>query len=187
VPSNQAVIAALSRTETWPDYMSALGRFTPLRRCGLLGQTFEIEVAAGTDSGRPLVTRGFVTITRLETRDDPRGLESYVSELNDGLARFGMFEQPAVPDGAIPALAFDLTTHEGHFIGAGNNRLVLYELDGRSYARAAGTWDEMPWHLQRSYDLAGRAAQAEFWGETRTTDNSMLHQIALAVTPEATS
>ena len=78
-------------------------------------------------------------------------------------------------------LAFDLTTHEGHFIGAGNNRLVLYERDGRAFARAAGTWDRMPWHIQQSYDLAGRAAQAEFWGETDDPDGSMLHQIAIAV------
>ena len=33
---------------------SELGRFTPLRACGLLGQTFEIEVVAGTAAGRPL-------------------------------------------------------------------------------------------------------------------------------------
>ena len=31
VPSTDGVIAALSRPETWPDYASALGRFTPLR------------------------------------------------------------------------------------------------------------------------------------------------------------
>ena len=49
MPSAEAVIAALTRPETWPDYASEIGRFTPLRPGGLAGQTFEIEVAAGTE------------------------------------------------------------------------------------------------------------------------------------------
>jgi hypothetical protein len=47
VPSAEAVIGALTRPETWPDYASEIGRFTPLRPGGLPDQTFEIEVAAG--------------------------------------------------------------------------------------------------------------------------------------------
>ena len=62
-------------------------------------------------------------------------------------------------------LAFDLTTHEGHFMGSGNNRLVLYEEDGRALVRAAGTWDPMPWHLDQAYRRAGRDAQHAFWGQ----------------------
>src|SRR3954464_6627388 len=58
MPSAEGVIAALTQPETWPDYASEIGRFTPLRPGGLLGQTFEIEVAAGTASGRPMFTRG---------------------------------------------------------------------------------------------------------------------------------
>jgi hypothetical protein len=53
VPSADAVIGALAKPETWPDYASAIGRFTPLRPRGLAGQTFEIEVVAGADAGRP--------------------------------------------------------------------------------------------------------------------------------------
>ena len=49
MPSVEGVVDALTQPETWPDYASELGRFTPLRPGGLLGQTFEIEVAAGTD------------------------------------------------------------------------------------------------------------------------------------------
>src|SRR6185503_4795917 len=64
MPSVEGVVAALTRPETWPDYASEIGRFTPLRSGGLAGQTFEIEVAAGTGAGRPLYTRGYVTITR---------------------------------------------------------------------------------------------------------------------------
>src|SRR5690349_1577840 len=52
MPSAEAVVAALTQPETWPDYASEVGRFTPLRPGGLAGQTFEIEVAAGTETGR---------------------------------------------------------------------------------------------------------------------------------------
>ncbi|MBV8946060.1 MAG: hypothetical protein JOZ95_11615, partial [Solirubrobacterales bacterium] len=46
MPSVDGVVGALTRPETWPDYASEIGRFTPLRPGGLGGQTFEIEVAA---------------------------------------------------------------------------------------------------------------------------------------------
>jgi hypothetical protein len=180
MPSATSVVAALTRPETWPDYASEIGRFTPLRAGGLSGQTFEIEVAAGTASGRPIFTRGYVTITRLVTREDRGALEAYVAELNDGLARFGREEPPAVPPGADPVLAFDLTTHEGHFMGRARNRLVLYERDGAAYLRAAGTWDPMPWHLDQAYRRIGEQAQHAFWGAERAQE-SMLQQIALAV------
>jgi hypothetical protein len=181
VPSSEGVIAALSQPETWPDYASALGRFTPLRRGGLVGQTFEIEVVAGAAAGRPVFTRGYVTITTLVSREDPEALGRYIDELNDGLARFGRDEPPAVGEGADAVLAFDLTTHEGHFMGRSKNRLVLFEQDGRAYVRAAGTWDPMPWHLDQAYRRAGRDAQHAFWGQGSDPDESMLHQIALAV------
>jgi hypothetical protein len=178
VPSAPAVIGALSAVETWPDYASEIGRFTPVRPGGLAGQTFEIEVAAGTDAGRPVFTRGYVTVTQLHSRDaGPGALRTYVDELNEGLARYGSDEPPAVPGDAEPVLAFDLTTHEGHFMGSGHNRLVLYQREGRAYVRAAGTWDPMPWHLAQAYALAGRQAQHAFWGEGRE-EHSMLHQIA---------
>jgi hypothetical protein len=179
MPSSDRVIAALSRPETWPDYASSLGRFTPLRRGGLLGQTFEIEVVAGAAPGRPIFTRGYVTITTLVSREDPEALRRYIDELNDGLARFGRDEPPAVGEGAEPVLAFDLTTHEGHFIGRSKNRLVLFEEQGRTYVRAAGTWDPMPWHISAAYRRAGRDAQHAFWGQGADPEDSMLDQLAL--------
>jgi hypothetical protein len=181
VPSAEGVIAALTRTETWPDYASEIGRFTPLRSSGLAGQTFEIEVAAGTEAGRPVFQRGYVTITRLVTPDDPQALSAYFDELEDGLVRFGRDEPRAVPEGGEPLVGFDLTTHEGHFMGAGNNRLVLYRHEGRTWVRAAGTWDPMPWHLEQVYKRAGRDAQHAFWGQGEVTRQSMLHQLALRV------
>ncbi len=178
MPSAAAVIDALTRVETWPDYASEIGRFTPLRAGGLDGQTFEIEVAAGTDSGRPIFTRGYVTITKLVTPDDPEALAAYFAALEDGLARYGKDEPRAVPEGGTPLVGFDLTTHQGHFMGNGHNRLLLYELNGVAWVKAAGTWDPMPWHLDRAYRVAGRDAQHAFWGQGEVERLSMLHQLA---------
>jgi hypothetical protein len=170
LPSAERAIAALSRPETWPDYATELGRFTPLRSGGLEGQTFEIEVAAGTGSGRPVFTRGYVTVTCLATD------EGYFAAVAEGLAAHG--QPPAVPEGGVPLLGVDLTTHAGHFMGAGHNRLLLYEYDGRAWARAAGTWDPMPWHLAKAYEATGQEAQRAFWSPG---PQSMLEQIAQAV------
>jgi hypothetical protein len=182
VASAPAAIGALSQPETWPDYASEIGRFTPVRSGGLAGQTFEIEVAAGTDAGRPIFTRGYVTITRLVSRDDPPALRDYVDSLEDSLARYGRDGSRAVPEGADPVLAFDLTTHAGHFMGAGHNRLLLFQRDGAAFLRAAGTWDPMPWHVAQAYALAGRTAQHAFWGEG-APEQSMLHQLARRLEP----
>lgn len=181
MPSVEAVVGALTRPETWPDYASEIGRFTPLRPGGLAGQTFEIEVAAGTESGRPMFTRGYVSITTLVTPDDPQALRAWVDALEDGLARYGDDEPRAVPEGGEPVVGFDLTTHENHFMGAGHNRLLLYTLDGQAYVRAAGTWDPMPWHVDRAYRLAGQTAQHAFWGQGDVPRLSMLHQLAQQV------
>ena len=179
MPSAEAVIVALTRPETWPDYASEIGRFTPLRSGGLEGQTFEIEVAAGTDSGRPIFTRGYVTITRLVTPDDPDGLAAWFSALEEGLARHGKDEPRAVPEGGTPLVGFDLTTHQGHFMGNGHNRLLLFTSgDGTAWVRAAGTWDPMPWHIDRAYRVAGSQAQHAFWGQGEVLRLSMLHQLA---------
>jgi len=180
VSSPKRVIAALSRVETWPDYAAEVGRFTPLRSCGLAGQTFEIEVIAHPTSRTPVFTRGYVTITHLVTRDNRDDLDAYVAELNDKMARFGRDEPPPVPVGADPILAFDLTTHAGHFMGAARNRLLLYEEAGQAYLRAAGTWDPMPWYVNQGYRRAGYDAQHAFWS-LGAPERSMLHQIALAV------
>jgi hypothetical protein len=183
MPSAQAVIGALTRPETWPDYASEIGRFTPLRRGGLSGQTFEIEVAAGTGSGRPVFTRGYVTITDLVTPDDPEALARWFGALEEGLARYGDDEPRAVPEGGTPLVGFDLTTHQGHFMGSGHNRLLLFEHEGRAWVRAAGTWDPMPWHVERAYKLAGKDAQHAFWGQGDVAELSLLHQLARRLAP----
>jgi hypothetical protein len=181
MPSAEAVIGALTRPETWPDYASEIGRFTPLRPGGLLDQTFETEVAAGTESGRPMFTRGYVTITALVTPDDPEALAAWFTALEEGMARYGNDEPRVVPEGATPLVGFDLTTHRGHFMGNGHNRLVVYVHEGKAWVRAAGTWDPMPWHIDRAYRIAGSEAQHAFWGQGGVERLSMLHQLATRI------
>lgn len=178
MPSAEAVVDALTRSEKWPDYATEVGRFTALRSGGLADQTFEIEVAAGTESGRPIFTRGYVTITQLVTPDDPEPLREYFQQVEDGLRRYGEHEPNAVPEGAEPVVGFDLTTHQGHFMGSGHNRLILYTNEGRAWVRAVGTWDPMPWHVEQAYRVAGRAAQHAFWGQGNVERLSMPHQLA---------
>ena len=112
------------------------------------------------------------------TPDDPEALNAWFADLEDGLARYGDDEPRAVPEGGVPLVGFDLTTHAGHFMGRGHNRLLLYTLGGRAYVRAAGTWDEMPWHIDRAYRVAGRDAQHAFWGQGDVERLSLLHQLA---------
>ena len=181
MPPAEKVIAALTAPETWPDYASEIGRFTSLRTGGLDGQTFEIEVAVGTDAGRPIFTRGYVTITKLVTPADPEALAAWFTELEAGLARFGENEPRAVPKGGEPLVGFDLTTHQGHFMGNGHNRLALYRYDDKTWVRAAGTWDPMAWHVAGAYKIAGQHAQHAFWGQDNHVAQSMLHQLALQI------
>jgi hypothetical protein len=123
-------------------------------------------------------TRGYVTITDLVTPDDPEALAAWFEALEEGLARYGDGEPRAVPEGGVPLVGFDLTTHRGHFMGNGHNRLLLYTLDGTAFVRAAGTWDPMPWPLDAAYRIAGRDAQHAFWGQGGDARLSMLHQLA---------
>jgi hypothetical protein len=126
-------------------------------------------------------TRGYVTITRLETPADQASLEAYVAELEHGLATWGEDEPRAVPEGGTAIVALDLTTHRGHFMGTGHNRLILFAHEDRTWVRAAGTWDPMPWHLDAAYKVAGQDAQHAFWGQGDEVPLSMLHQLALRV------
>ncbi len=179
VASAQRTAAALLRPETWPDYASDLGRFTPVRSGGLRDQTFEIEVISALTPRTPAILRGYVTVTRLLSRDDDNDkLLAYAARLSELMVRFGRDEPPAYPPGCTPLLALCLDTHEGHFMGRGRNRLLMYELDGQAYLRAAGTWDDLPMTLEQAYRAAGRKAQEAFWGDERP-ESSMLHQIAL--------
>ncbi len=180
IPSVETVLDALHQVERWPDYASETGRFTAVRDAPLAEQTFEIEVVAHPIPWAPMITRGYVSSTRLLTRDgDGSRLDHHIAELNEALVRHGSDQPPAVPEGARAAAVLDLTSHEGHFMGRAVNRLLLYEHEGRSWLRALGTWDPMPWHLETAYRRVGHRAQQAFWGGGEPQE-SMLHQIAEA-------
>ncbi len=193
VPLLAGLLAGIARPETWPDYASELGSFTPVRAGGLADQTFEIEIMARVAPRAPVSTRGYVTVTRLAGVDNPAGLRAFVDEFNDGLARQGNDEPPAVPAGATPLLGLDLTTHAGHFLGRAVSKLVVYREAGEAaedgepaedgagegfYLREVGVWDPMDWYVGASYRAAGAAAQRAFWG-MESPDESMLHQMVL--------
>ncbi|WP_370327252.1 hypothetical protein [Euzebya sp.] len=176
VPDAAATAAAVLDVAHWPDYASELGRFTPLRRRGLDGQTFEIEVVGFPSPRTPVFLRAYVTVTTLVTADDPQLRDAWVEDVRAGFAARPQ-EQSPIPDGAEVHAGFDLTCHAGHFMGDAKNRLVLYSTDGRSFLRAAGTWDPMRWHLAELYDRVGAYSQHAFWGMS-SPQESMLHQIA---------
>ncbi len=183
VASAAAVAELLAAPARWPDLGTDLGRFTAVRSRGLAGQTFEIEVITALTPRTPAIVRGYVTVTTLLARETaPERLDAYVADLNDRMVRVGRDQPPPIPHGATATLAMDLTTHEGHFMGRGLNRLLVYELDGQAFLRAAGTWDDMPMALEGAYRGAGRQAQAAFWGSGRE-DSSMLLQIARQTAP----
>jgi hypothetical protein len=176
VPDAATTAEVVLAVEHWPDYASELGRFTPLRRTGLAGQTFEIEVVGFLRPRTPVFTRGYVTVTALVTADDPAARDAWVDDVRQGFERHPLEQQP-IPEGADVHAGFDLTCHEHHFMGAAKNRLVLYSVDGRTYLRAAGTWDPMQRHLAELYERVGRHSQHAFWG-MGNPEESMLHQIA---------
>lgn len=179
IESPQRTLAAVLRPQTWPDYGTDVGRFTPVRSGGLLGQTFEIEVIGALTPRTPAILRGYVTVTRLLSRDDDEeALTAYAARLSELMVRFGRDQPPVFPEGCTPIMVLCVDTHEGHFMGRGRNRLLMYELDGQAYLRAAGTWDDMPVTLEQAYRSMGRKAQEAFWGDERP-ESSMLHQIAL--------
>ena len=145
-----------------------------MRSGGLRGQTFEIEVVAAPVARAPVFQRGYVTATRIV--DEPAALAEHVAGLDAGLAHAAEGDRRALPEGAEPVLALDLTTHAGHFLGAAVSHLLLFRHDGGAWLRDVGQWDPLPWHLAQAYQRAGRAAQAAFWGEGDPSE-SMLHQM----------
>ena len=178
IASATRTLARLALPATWPDYASDLGRFTAVKSGGLARQTFEIEVITALTPRTPAILRGYVSVTRFFTREhDEADLEHYAARLSELMVRYGRDQPPAYPPGCTPLAVICLDTHEGHFMGRGRNRLLVYELDGQDYLRAAGTWDDMPVTLEQAYRSAGRKAQQAFWGDERP-ESSMLHQIA---------
>jgi hypothetical protein len=168
------LLRRLTTPECWPDHASDHGRFTPLRQGGLPGQTFEIEVVAGAGTRHPLLTRGYVTCTRLETEVGSPGLDQLVAEMDEGLAKVG---HVSLPQGHRALAIVQLTTHAGHFMGAARSHLLVSRGADGAALRDVGEWDPMPLPQRTAYLLGGKEAQRRFWGEG-PAESSMLHQFA---------
>lgn len=179
--SLERTLDLMLQPERWPDAGCETGRFTPLRRGGLAGQTFEIEVVARPLPLAPVLVRGHVTATALHVRGEggDERLLSAADRLGDAIERHGRGAPRPLPRGVTPHLLLELTAHEGHFMGRACSRLLVFEdAGGRPLLRAAGSWDPLPWHLRQAYRSVGHQAQEAFWG-SGAPEASMLHQMAL--------
>ena len=146
---------------------------------GLAGQTFEIEVAAGTESGRPIFTRGYVTITDLVTPGRPgRRSQAWFDALEEGLARLRGRRAARGARGRAAAGRLRPDHAPGALHGQRPQPAAALRRRQGGAVRAAGTWDPMPWHLDRAYRIAGRDAQHAFWGQGDVARLSLLHQLA---------
>ena len=165
LPAPERAEALLLDPARWPDIAAEGGRFTALRRGGLPGNTFEIEVNAQAAPRLPVYTRAYVTCTGVHRRGTPE-LQGYAAGLPG-----------ALPAGAEPLLAIELTTHAGHFLGRALSRLVVFATEDGAWVRDVGSWDPLPWYLEQAYERVGRRAQAAFWGPAPEA-GSMLAQLA---------
>ncbi len=177
VPDPEATLAAVRDPARWPDAGTALGRFTALRRGGLFGQTFEIEVTALPLPRLPVFARGYVTCTGV--LEDRPALDDWARRLNAAVAAAAPEDPQPVPDGAVPVLGIELTTHDGHFLGRAVSRIVVFRNGAGTWIRDVGTWDPLPWHLARAYAIEGRQAQEAFWAPGSAAE-SMLEGFARA-------
>jgi hypothetical protein len=184
LPNPDAALALLQTPARWPDIGSATGRFTALRGGGLFGQTFEIEVPAGPAARLPVFTRGFVTCTFAAVRGASAKQDRELAEAVDDLqkryrAGAGMRARPLLGDDAEPLALVILTTHAGHFLGAGLSHLLVWRDGDGAWIRDVGAWDPLSPHLAAAYRAAGKTAQRQFWGPT-PAERSMLAQLAQA-------
>jgi hypothetical protein len=168
LPDPEAALALLRDPARWPDMASAAGRFTPVRRGGVEGQTFEIHLALHPGPRALFPTRGYVTCTALHVAEGP--LRRAVDELRPHV--------DALPEGAEPLACGELTTHRGHFMGRGVSRLIVYAAGGAAFVHDVGSWDPLPLHLAAAYAAGGHDAQVAFWGP-EDPEASMLAQLAL--------
>jgi hypothetical protein len=168
LPNREAALELLRQPERWPDFSCAGGRFTPVRAGGLLGQTFEIHLAAHPTPHLLLATRGYVTCTAAHFEGD--GLRDAFAHLPEHLT--------AVPSNAQQIGYIELTTHRGHFMGHGISRLLIYTTAGQTLVRDVGSWDPLAPLLALGYRTGGHDAQVAFWGPD-DPELGMLAQLAL--------
>ena len=168
LPNPEAALELLTQPERWPDFSCAGGRFTPVHAGGLLGQTFEIHLAAHPTPHLLLATRGYVTCTAVHFAGEP--LKSAFAAIPKHLA--------AVPSDAQLIGYIELTTHRGHFMGRGISRLLIYRTSRQTLVRDVGSWDPLAPLLALGYKAGGHNAQVAFWGPD-DPELGMLAQLAL--------
>ena len=152
IPSADAAMGFLRDPARWPDMASDRGRFTALRRGGLPGQTFEIELNVGPARRLPAFARAYVTCSAvLEPGPD---LDRAVASL----AR----RAPAIADSGDAVALVELTTHSRHPLGAAVSRLLVTSSDTGAAIRDIGCWDPLPFPLKHAHDHGGHRAQVEF-------------------------
>jgi hypothetical protein len=176
VRSATATAAALHEPRRWTDHGSAIGQFVAVRPGGLAGQTFEIEIVVALAARAPVLSRAYVTCTRVFERGAE--LTAWAEHLNERLVA-GESDDVALPAGAEALAGIELTSHVGHFLGAATSNLLLFEERGQAYLRDVGCWDPLPAHLELAYRTRGADAQRAFWGDG-DPDDSMLHGFAAA-------
>jgi hypothetical protein len=164
----EAALELIQQPERWPDFSCAGGRFTPVHTGGLLGQTFEIHLAAHPTPHLLLATRGYVTCTAVHF--DGERLKSAFAGIPQDLA--------AVPSDGERIGYVELTTHRGHFMGRGISRLLIYTTADRTLVRDVGSWDPLAPLLAIGYKAGGHDAQVAFWGPD-DPELGMLAQLAL--------
>ena len=171
LPHPGRALALLEEPARWPDMSCAAGRITALRRGGLEGQTFEIEVALEGIPRAPVLTRGYVTATAVWRAGDP--------VLDRGLEALGVLGgEPVVPAGGQPLVHVELTTHDGHFLDRAISHVVLGEhAAGGGWACNVGEWDRLPRPQEMAYKSGGEEAQRAFWGPG-DPELSVLEQLA---------
>ncbi len=169
LPDPRRALAMLRSPARWPDFGSELGSFTPVRSGGLSGQTFEIEIVLQIAPRVPVLTRAYVTCTRVLRAGGP---------LSRWIAAISAHVEDVLPPDASALTMIVLTTHRGHFLGNAISHLLVFAQDGRSYVRDIGCWDPLPRHLEAGYAHGGHEAQQAFWGP-QPAARSMLAQLAL--------
>ncbi len=177
VRSATATAAALHEPRRWTDYGSAIGQFVAVRPGGLAGQTFEIELVVAVAARAPVLSRAYVTCTRVLERGAELTRLGRAPERAAGGRRVG--GRRRCRPGPRPLRRHRADVPRRPFLGAATSNLLLFEERGQAFLRDVGCWDPLPAHLELAYRTRGADAQRAFWGDG-DPDDSMLHGFAAA-------
>ena len=168
MPSAEAVIAALTRPETWPDYASEIGRFTPLRA----------RRAARPDvrdrGRRQHAHRAAGLHARLRDDHDARDARTTRRRCAAG-SRRSRTAWPATartsrarcPRAASRSSASTSRPTAGTSWAPATTGCCSTRYEGKAWVQAAGTWDPMPWHLDKAYQRGRQRGPARVLGPAR--------------------